>query len=81
MDKKLYGFENLLGIIEALPEKKPDNTPLRNLMPGVWPTLGDLRKLVASQQGVEGGRATQCCCPQGSICEFFKEDECLYGEI
>ena len=52
MDKKVFGFGNLLAIIEALPDKRPDDTPLRDLMPGVWPTLGDLRELVASQQAV-----------------------------
>ena len=50
MDEKLFNFGNLLDVIDALPIKKPDDTPLRDLMPGAWPTLGDLRRLVVSQQ-------------------------------
>lgn len=50
MNKKLFNFENLLGIIEALPNKIPDNTPLFLLMPKAWPTVGDLRELCAFQK-------------------------------
>ena len=39
-------FRGLLGLIEALPYAVPDGQPLRELMPGIWPTVGDLRKLL-----------------------------------
>lgn len=39
-------FKRLCKVIDALPERLPDELPLRDAMPGVWPTVGDLRKLV-----------------------------------
>lgn len=39
-------FRALLGIIDALLEHIPDDTPLRNILPGMWPTLGNLRELL-----------------------------------
>jgi hypothetical protein len=39
-------FIRLLNVIDALPQPPDDVTPLRDIMPGVWPTLGDLRALV-----------------------------------
>lgn len=39
-------FESVLRIIDALPEVPPDDEPLRMLLPGIWPELGDLRALV-----------------------------------
>ena len=59
MEEKLYGFENLLKIIDALPEKKLDNIPLRDLMPRIWPTLGDLRKLVAQHITSADGKGAE----------------------
>ncbi len=41
-------FAAVLEVIEALPEHTPDDVPLRSMMPGVWPTVGDLRRLVTS---------------------------------
>lgn len=38
-------FVNLLGILEALPQKLPDDLPLRDAIPALWPTIGDLRDL------------------------------------
>lgn len=73
MDKILFNFGNLLRIIDEFPGEKSDGEPLRSLMPGVWPTLGDLRELVASsvkpsmvsphnESGIitEGGWFTNC---------------------
>jgi hypothetical protein len=37
----------VLNIVDALPEPPSDATPLRNVLPGGWPTLGDLRLLAA----------------------------------
>lgn len=36
-------FARAANIIDAA--CRPDNTPLRNVLPGIWPTVGDLRKL------------------------------------
>ena len=40
-------FVNLLEMLEALPPAHhiADETPLRNHLPGVWPTMRDLREL------------------------------------
>lgn len=38
-------FERLGRVIDALPERLPDDVPLRDAMPGAWPTVGDLRKM------------------------------------
>jgi hypothetical protein len=43
-------FRSLLRIIEALPEKVPNDCSLRDVMPGAWPTVGDLRRLVNGKQ-------------------------------
>lgn len=43
-------FKRLLAILEALPNKLPDDEPLRDVIPGLWPTVGDLRKLVNSSK-------------------------------
>lgn len=41
-------FSRVLAIHDALPERfKPsDATPLREILPGIWPTVADLRALV-----------------------------------
>jgi hypothetical protein len=39
-------FEALFRAIEALTIKLPDDRPLREVMPGEWPTVGDLRELM-----------------------------------
>lgn len=39
-------FKALLQVLEALPNKLPDDKPLRDVMPGTWPSVGDLRELV-----------------------------------
>jgi len=38
-------FISLLNVIEALPTKPRDDEPLADYIPGVWPTIGDLRQL------------------------------------
>lgn len=42
-------FARVANIIDAEPpagiNRFPDDTPLRNVIPGAWPTVGDLRKL------------------------------------
>lgn len=40
-------FRSLLGILEALPNRLSDDRPLREVMPGAWPTMGDLRRLIS----------------------------------
>lgn len=40
-------FKSLCRVIDALPDRIPDDRPLRDAMPGIWPTVGDLRKLCA----------------------------------
>ncbi len=40
-------FARAAGIVDALPDRLPDITPLRDCLPGIWPTLGDLRLLRA----------------------------------
>ena len=41
-------FADWLNVIDALAAQKQvrDDEPLANHIPGVWPTVGDLRKLV-----------------------------------
>ena len=40
-------FVSVANIIDALPDSHhvSDATPLRDVLPGVWPTVGELRKL------------------------------------
>lgn len=38
-------FARVANIIDSLPSKPTDDVPLRDLLPGVWPTAGDIRKL------------------------------------
>jgi len=39
-------FGRVANIIDSLPSRLDnDETPLRELLPGIWPTLGDLRRL------------------------------------
>ena len=42
----------MLNIVDALPpgHLPNDDTPLREVLPGAWPTLGDLRGLAAFVQ-------------------------------
>lgn len=49
-------FRRLLAITDALlPDFMPnDETPLRDVTPGVWPTLGDLRRLLAPSPAPAG---------------------------
>jgi len=39
-------YVRLLGIIDALPRDVDDTEPLRTHLPGIWPTVGDLRALL-----------------------------------
>ncbi len=39
-------FKSLCKVIDALPDRLPAETPLRDAMPGTWPTVGDLRRLI-----------------------------------
>lgn len=39
-------FRRLLEVLDALPFKLPDERPLREVIPGAWPTVGDLRELI-----------------------------------
>ncbi len=43
-------FINLANIIEALPRHVRDDEALRDHLPGLWPTVGDLRSLVKQLQ-------------------------------
>ena len=43
-------FRRVLNIIDAHPIKFLNDVPLRDLLPGEWPTLGDLRKLVKAME-------------------------------
>lgn len=45
-------FANWLNVINALAAQKQvrDDEPLADHIPGVWPTVGDLRKLVHDLQ-------------------------------
>jgi len=38
-------FARAANILDAHPQKPYNDDPLRELLPGVWPTMGDLRKL------------------------------------
>lgn len=38
-------FARVANIIDALPYGQKDSEPLRNVLPGLWPTVGDVRKL------------------------------------
>jgi len=46
----LASFKRVLNLIDALPEgfKPTDGTPLRAALPGGWPSIGDLRSMVAA---------------------------------
>lgn len=60
----LEPFRRVLAIIDALPpgHMPADETPLREAMPGGWPSIGELRSLVeflpvlASLATAQGGR-------------------------
>lgn len=45
-------FQSLCKVLDALPTRLPDETSLRDVMPGVWPTVGDLRKLCGEMEAV-----------------------------
>lgn len=46
-------FLSLRKVIDALPPPAiSDETPLRDVMPGVWPTVGDLRMLCGEMEAV-----------------------------
>lgn len=51
--KAIDPFRRVIAIIDALPQGHVpgDGEPLRNVLPGVWPTLGDLRTLVKAVKG------------------------------
>ncbi len=39
-------FARVARIIDKLPNKEfNDETPLREMWPGIWPTVGDIRRL------------------------------------
>ena len=38
-------FARAANVIDALPDRLSDDEPLRDVIPGIWPTLGDLRRL------------------------------------
>lgn len=42
-------FSGVLSMNEPL--NLPDEMPLRDMLPGVWPTVGELRKLIAAIKG------------------------------
>lgn len=50
-------FAAAANVIDALPTRIDDTRPLRDVLPGAWPTVGDLRlirdHLVASGFGGE----------------------------
>jgi hypothetical protein len=48
LPQAIQTFSRVLAIHDALPERfKPsDATPLREILPGIWPTVADLRSLV-----------------------------------
>lgn len=52
-------FTRVLALIDALPaEFRPsDDTPLREAMPGGWPTIGEFRKLINSHNDEKMRRA------------------------
>lgn len=43
-------FQQALAVLDALPSRPPDDTPLRDILPGLYPTVGDLRALFATHQ-------------------------------
>jgi hypothetical protein len=49
-------FRQLLAIIDALPDEawKQNDQPLSRHIPGVWPTVGDLRALIAKHYEEKG---------------------------
>ena len=42
--RALDPFARLARIMDALTHRLSDDTPLREIAPGIWPTLGDCRK-------------------------------------
>lgn len=44
----LQPFSRVLAIHDALPAdwRPSDETPLRDILPGIWPTVSDLRMLI-----------------------------------
>lgn len=38
-------FVRVANIVDALPEWTEEHLPLRGFMPGIWPTVGDIRRL------------------------------------
>jgi hypothetical protein len=46
--KAVDPFDRVLKILDGMSpaHKPPDSEPLRNILPGVWPTLSELRLLV-----------------------------------
>lgn len=38
-------FARVAEIIDALPTRCPDDTPLADVIPGAWPTVGEARAL------------------------------------
>lgn len=43
-------FKSLRDVIDALPTRLSDDTPLRDAMPRSWPTVGDLRRLCGEME-------------------------------
>ena len=52
--KTVRPFASVLGIVDALPEEhtQDEGSPLRDQLPGGWPSLGDLRALVTAVASV-----------------------------
>lgn len=46
-------FVNLYNMLKALPREPADETPLRDLIPGSWPTWKDLKDLIEAAEGLE----------------------------
>lgn len=38
-------FARVANVIDAVPDRLPDDKPLRDVLPGVWPTVGDVRRV------------------------------------
>lgn len=38
-------FARVANIVDKLPELPSDDTPLREFIPGIWPTIGDVRRI------------------------------------
>jgi hypothetical protein len=49
-------FSRLLALLEALPTPLHDTHPLRSAIPAGWPTVGDLRALVAALRRDDAAR-------------------------